>query len=149
MRIQISDPTDLERIGRLIFGERWQRAMRVYLGVSHDTLRRWIFGVAQVPDWVAEGIGRGLTAMLANSHEPPALQSERQALLWLQAHPGYHGLSRIAEGLEASPAAAEVALRTLLGQGFVRVRADGEGLAYASSPPAWACGVEKNNCDIE
>jgi hypothetical protein len=135
MKFQISDPADLERIGRLVFGEQWQSAMRAYLGIPHDTLRRWIFGVTRLPEWVARGISQDLTSVLDRSLTPKALTGETRTLLWLHTHPGYRKLPEIARGLEASPAATEDFLRTLLNQGYVRVRAEGDELAYATGAP--------------
>ena len=150
MKIRISDPADLERIGRLVFGEHWQSAMRAYLGVTHETLRRWIFGVTRMPDWVAKGISRDLTSMLGSPSEPSALVGERQALLWLQAHPGYRSVVEVAQGLETSPATAEAALRVLLNQGYLRVRVDGDGLSYASVPQVRACHIGATKaCDLD
>ncbi|WP_207462087.1 hypothetical protein [Azospirillum sp. SYSU D00513] len=150
MKIRISDPADLERIGRLVFGEHWQSAMRAYLGVTHETLRRWIFGVTQMPDWVAKGVSRDLTSMLGSPSEPSAFMEERHALLWLQAHPGHRSVLEVAQGLEVSPTTAEAALRALLNQGYLRVRVDGNGLSFASVPQVRAChigGMEA--CDLD
>lgn len=45
-------PAQLRRLGRKLYGERWQTAMALALGVADRTVRRWAAGSSAVPDTV-------------------------------------------------------------------------------------------------
>ena len=45
-------PDDIARIGRALYGERWQTSLAGDLHVADRTMRRWLAGESPVPDGV-------------------------------------------------------------------------------------------------
>jgi len=46
---QVSTPHRLARIGRVLYGERWQTSLAADLHVADRTIRRWVAGDAPIP----------------------------------------------------------------------------------------------------
>lgn len=47
-------PSQLEKIGRALYGERWQSPLARDLGVKYLTVHRWMMGKRRIPDLRAE-----------------------------------------------------------------------------------------------
>lgn len=42
-------PDDLERIGRVLYGQQWHTAMAENLNVTYRTICRWMAGTSNIP----------------------------------------------------------------------------------------------------
>jgi hypothetical protein len=57
-------PFELEKIGRLLYGDHWQSALARVLAVSDRTVRRWLTGASAIPESVGHGLREALEKRL-------------------------------------------------------------------------------------
>ena len=57
-------PLELERIGRLLYGDHWQSALARDLAVSDRTVRRWLAGTSAIPESAEHGLRKALEKRL-------------------------------------------------------------------------------------
>ena len=55
-------PSQLEAIGRALYGERWQSPLARDLGVRYRTIRRWMTGERRLPLGLANDLDKLLRA---------------------------------------------------------------------------------------
>lgn len=65
-------PKQLATVGQALYGERWQTALAIALGITDRNMRRWVKGTHAIPDKVradlaiiVERHGRKLEKILA------------------------------------------------------------------------------------
>lgn len=57
-------PLELERIGRLLYGDHWQSALARDLAVADRTVRRWLAGASAIPESAEHGLRKALEKRL-------------------------------------------------------------------------------------